>query len=383
MALNILLTIHHYLDENAGAPGVVCQLSREYAKLGHQTHIYSLDDVPEWLPEKAKMVTFSRFAARYVGRLSQKQRIDVVDASSGAEWLRGMTSNPHNPLLVARSHGLAHTLHLELLEEARRGNVRISWKYPLYHGGTKLWMETQANRRADLALFLNRHDLGYAVNELGVRPERASIVPIGIPDAFLNLPFSATPTAQDAPIRIAQVGTYILTKGIKYAAAALNAFLARNPTVQITFLGTGCPPNLVLSDYDTSLHSRINVIPRYVRDELPELLKGHHIKLFPTLTEGLGLALVEAMACGLAPVVTSVPGPLEVVREGHDALVVPARDSGAIGRALTRMITDTGLLDRLRRNAYATAQAYNWSRVAQQTIRLYEEFMPNPTVPKM
>jgi len=78
-----------------------------------------------------------------------------------------------------------------------------------------------------------------------------------------------------------------------------------------------------------------------------------------------------------------LPGPLEVVRDGQDALVVAVRDSGVIGRALQRMITDTGLLDRLRRNAYAAAQGYNWSRIARQTIRLYEEFTPNPKVLKM
>ena len=108
------------------------------------------------------------------------------------------------------------------------------------------------------------------------------------------------------------------------------------------------------------LRGRVKVVPRFDRTELPALLKGYHVKLFPTLMEGFGKALVEAMACGLAPIVTSTPGPLEIVQDGRDALVVT--------------ITDRAFLDRLRRNAHAKAQAYSWSQLARQRLQLYEEF---------
>jgi glycosyltransferase involved in cell wall biosynthesis len=117
------------------------------------------------------------------------------------------------------------------------------------------------------------------------------------------------------------------------------------------------------------------VVPRYARTELPAPLKGYQIKPFPTLMEGFGLDLVEAMACGLAPIVTSTPGPLEIVQDGYDALVVPVRDSRAMERALERLITGRALLDKLRRTAHAKAQAYSWSRIARQRLQLSEEFL--------
>jgi glycosyltransferase involved in cell wall biosynthesis len=376
--VNIVLTIHHHLDTNAGAPGAVCHLLLEYKKLGHQARIYSFDDLPGWMPEKAKQVVFPYFVAAHINQLSRRERIDVVDASSGDAWVWATTKRKINrTLLVTSSHGLEHAYHLELLEEARRGNLRLSWKYPLYHGGFHLWEVATSFRRADLALFLNRHNLHYAVQELSVKPEQAKIIANGIPGTFHNLPFEATPTAGDEPIRIAQVGSYLLNKGVKYAALALNAILACYPRVQVTFFGTGCSADQVLADYDTQIRARIKVVPRYTHTELPSLLRGHHIKLFPTLSEGFSLALAEAMACGLAPVVTSTPGPLEIVQDGHDGLVVPARDPQAIKHALERLITDRSLLDKLRRNAHAKVQPYTWSQIAQQRLQLYEEFSPS------
>jgi glycosyltransferase involved in cell wall biosynthesis len=379
--VNIVIISHHHTDINSGGSGAVYQLLSEYKKLGHQARYYSFDDLPGWIPPKATPVVFPYFVAAHINQLVRRERIDVVDATSGDAWVWAMTRRKINsPLLVSSSQGLEHAVHLMRLKEARRGNtdendVRLSWKYMLYDGGFRLWEVATSFRRADLALFLNRYDLRYAVSELGVNPERARVVANGIPDTFLNLPFEATPAAQDGSLRIALVASYGLRKGIKYAPPALNAVLTRHPQVQVAYLGTGCPADKVLIDYDPSVRGRVKVVPRYTRTELPTLLKGYQIKLFPTLMDGFGMALVEAMACGLAPIVTSTPGPLEIVQDGHDALVVPVSDSRAIERALERLITDRALLDELRRNAHAKAQAYSWSRIARQRLQLYEEFL--------
>ncbi|NEQ71143.1 MAG: glycosyltransferase family 4 protein, partial [Symploca sp. SIO2D2] len=134
-----------------------------------------------------------------------------------------------------------------------------------------------------------------------------------------------------------------------------------------------CPdPAQVYEDFDPAVRDRIKVVPRFSHEKLPTLLKGHQIKLFPPLSEGFGKALVEAMACGLAPITTATSGPMEVVRDGHDAIVIPTRDSGAIEQALERLITNRPYLEQLRQNAYATAQRYSWSRIAQDRLGVYE-----------
>jgi glycosyltransferase involved in cell wall biosynthesis len=234
-----------------------------------------------------------------------------------------------------------------------------------------LWEVATSLRCADLVFLLNRQDLKYSTEHLGVSEDKAFVCPNGIPDEFLNLPFEPHPTPED-PIRIAQVGTYIPRKGIHYGVPALNSILQRYPQVQVSFLGTGCPEDQVHADFEPSVRDRVQVIPRFRHETLPTLLQGHQIKLFPPLSEGFGKALVEAMACGLAPVTTAAPGPLEIVRDGHDAIVVPMRDSQAIEKALERLILDPSYLAQLRRHAYATAQNYSWIQCAKKRLVLYE-----------
>jgi glycosyltransferase involved in cell wall biosynthesis len=103
------------------------------------------------------------------------------------------------------------------------------------------------------------------------------------------------------------------------------------------------------------------------------LLKEHHIKLLPSLSEGFSLALPEAMACGLAPVTTATAGPMEIVQDGYNGLLVPVANSKAIENALEKLILNQSYLNELRRNAYTSAQRYSWSRIAKERLAIYEE----------
>ena len=78
------------------------------------------------------------------------------------------------------------------------------------------------------------------------------------------------------------------------------------------------------------------------------------------------------MACGLAPIVTAIPGPTEIVKHDFDAIVIPPRDVLAIEEALKKLIPDHEYLQRVRLNAYNTAQQYSWTAIAKSNITLYE-----------
>jgi glycosyltransferase involved in cell wall biosynthesis len=373
--MNILLAIHHELDPNAGAPGVTWKLGQEFQKLGHNVDYYSFDNLPSQLPGIVKSIVFPEFVASHLTALTRHKQIDIIDASTGDAWVWAkLCRNPGDrPLLVTRSHGLEHVMHLEILAEALQENLHLSWKYPLYHGGFRLWEVAQSLRACDLAFLLNQYDADYAKQQLGVDPDRVRIVANGIPERFLNLPFEQTPNDLTQALRIAQVGSYIPRKGIRYGVPAVNRVLHQHPQVMISFLGTGCSESQVHADFDPAVRDRVKVTPHYDHELLPSLLQGHHIKLFPTLSEGFSLALPEAMACGLAPVTTATPGPMEIVQGETNGILVAPRDTEAIVQALERLICDRSYLDRLRRRAYETAQNYSWQKIAATTLTLYEE----------
>jgi glycosyltransferase involved in cell wall biosynthesis len=380
--MHILLTIHAPMDPDSGASGVTHELGSLYEAEGHDVHYLSFDDLPRSIGGRAATLLFPAFLARRIRRLESRQPIDVIDASSGDAWIWAIRHRKRarsGPLLVTRSHGLEHTAHLELLEDARRGNVELSWKYPLYYGGFHLWEVARSLRASDLAFFCNRSDLDYAVKKLGVSSQKARVMVNGMSSIFRDLPFRPHADGGREKVRIAQVGSYIPRKGVGYGAAALNRLLKRHPSVAVTFLGTQGPQADVLDDFDPDVRDQVTVTPVFKRAELPSLLEDHQIKLLPTTFEGFSVSLVEAMACGLAPVTTSTPGPMEIVRDGFNGILVPPRDSESLERALERLIEDPALLDRLRRGAHETAQSYTWDRIGKDTLELYREAAESKT----
>jgi glycosyltransferase involved in cell wall biosynthesis len=143
----------------------------------------------------------------------------------------------------------------------------------------------------------------------------------------------------------------------------------------VTLAGTGAPANTVLEDFDEDLRQRVSVHPHYRRAELAKLLPGHEVLLFPTLFEGSPVALLEGMALGMAPLASDVPGPRDVIRDGVNGLLVPARDPEAIADTLKRLADDDPMRQRLRRAAHATAQRYDWREIARATVELYHGAM--------
>jgi glycosyltransferase involved in cell wall biosynthesis len=248
--------------------------------------------------------------------------------------------------------------------------MKLSWKYPFYRGGYRLWEVKKYLQSADLAFFLNSYDRDYAVSRLGVDASRAKIVDNGLPDIFIGRPFDPDIPQQ---IKIALIGTFIKRKGIEYSIPALNVLLEKNAHLSVGFFGSRVPAEVILERFGPAVRDRVEVKEQYPHDGLPALLAPYRIFLFASLAEGFPLAPLEAMACGLALVVTDIPGVAERLTHGVNALIIPPRDQQAIQDAIQRLIDDQEFLVSIRRAGHILAQNYSWTRVANDTLALYEE----------
>jgi glycosyltransferase involved in cell wall biosynthesis len=104
--------------------------------------------------------------------------------------------------------------------------------------------------------------------------------------------------------------------------------------------------------------------------DLPALYAGALAFAFPSLWEGFGLPVLEAMAAG-APVVASRRGALPEITEGAALLVEPEPD--ALADALATVLADKPLRERLREAGLARARAFSWERTARETMAVYRD----------
>ncbi len=377
--MKILLSIHHHLDPDSGAPGCTLKTGSHYQKMGHQVLFYSFDNLPSVLGRTFSEILFPLFLAAKIFSLVWKNNIDVIDASTADGWVWGIIGPVlfrKRPVLVTRSHGLEHLVHRMQRAESAKGTIKPSIKNRLF-GRLKLRIVQLSMRRADAVFMLNSQELAFAINNLGISPERAFLVTHGIDRCFLGIPITPVTAEKDTAVKIALIGSFIPRKGIHYSVPALSRVLEQYDFVEVLFLGTGCGEKVIYDRFQGHLHKRIEVLPHYRHQDLPTLLLHSHIVLFPSLCEGFGMTLLEAMACGLAPVASSIEGPLEFVRDTENGLLVAPGDVDLIEKALRKLITDRTLLETLRSNAHKTAQGYTWNSSAEQQIAFYQKIVVN------
>ncbi len=133
---------------------------------------------------------------------------------------------------------------------------------------------------------------------------------------------------------------------------------------------------------DDPIYSAIrgNGLAQYVQligfaddEDLPALYSGAAAFAFPSLYEGFGLPILEAMACG-TPVVTSNVSSLPEVA-GDDALMIDPTDVEALTEALRRLLDDSALRERLVAGGLARVHQFTWDRAAQDLKNIYSALL--------
>jgi glycosyltransferase involved in cell wall biosynthesis len=239
-----------------------------------------------------------------------------------ASWLTGVP-------LVATVHGRNH-----YTENARR---RLTYRLLGMFAG-RLVTVSEANKR-------------FLVEQVGIPSKRIKVIANGVPvDASAP---AATLSALRESLEIdphhrvvAAVGSLYPVKGHKYLIDAMPSVLRRFPQTVFAIVGQGG-----LREELEAHAARLGIAGhlRFLghREDVHELLSICDIFVLPSLSEGMPLALLEAMAAGLPAVATRVGGITEVLEDQETGLLVPAGDSAALADKITTLLGDAPLAKQL------------------------------------
>ncbi|MCX6049366.1 MAG: glycosyltransferase family 1 protein [Chloroflexi bacterium] len=117
------------------------------------------------------------------------------------------------------------------------------------------------------------------------------------------------------------------------------------------------------------------LFPGFIPDaDLPAWYRAAEGFVYPSLLEGFGLPVLEAMACGTPVLCSQIPSLLEII--GDSALTFPAHDEAALAASLALLINQSALRVALRQKGLAQARNFSWQRTAQATIAVYNQIAP-------
>jgi glycosyltransferase involved in cell wall biosynthesis len=184
-------------------------------------------------------------------------------------------------------------------------------------------------------------------------------------------PFERRLPGPGEPVEVAYLGGFANdAKGGDVMVAGLELALEREPRLRVTMAGPGEPPPAA-----TELFARGDAVEwaGWLEPEAKDaLLRRAPVFAMPSRSEGLPMALLEAMAYGMAIASTAVGGIPEVLGDGEEGLLVPSEDPAALADALCRLAADAPLRERLAANALHRAKRLDEVEVSNRLAAIYE-----------
>ncbi len=293
--------------------------------------------------------------------LCRRERFDLVATHTSKGGFLGR--------LAARLGGVPHIVHHAhgfAFRECHRPMVSR-----LY-----VALERLASRACDSIISVSEEHRQAAIRERVTSPNRIQTVLNGID----LRPFQgADPRRarrrlgfQESDLLLAVASRLAPKKGVEYLIRAMPAVLASFGTGQLVIFGEGPMKAELRQEAE-----RVGVAQRVhfpgFRHDIPELLGAFDVILQPSLSEGLSVSVLEAMAAGRPLIVCDIQGNREVIQNGETGLLVPPANSAALAEAILKVLGDPVLARRLGENAARVCRArFSEQRMVEQTLAIYD-----------
>ena len=217
------------------------------------------------------------------------------------------------------------------------------------------------------AITLPSHFAARSFIDSGVDRAKINVVPYGV-----GLDQFRPTVARDPGFRVLFVGQLTVRKGIGYLLKAFRQ--AALPDTRLVFVGspTGETRTLLGNDPLTD----VEFTGALSRDQVAAQMSRASVMVLPSIEEGLAMVQAQALACGCPVIATVNAGAEDLFEDGREGFIVPARDSGAIARALTLLYRDSDLLHAMSEAARRRMeQIGGWERYGSEIMALFERLL--------
>jgi glycosyltransferase involved in cell wall biosynthesis len=220
-------------------------------------------------------------------------------------------------------------------------------------------------RRCDQVIAVSRF-LANIATDLGV-PASATVV---IPDGVDTRCF--TPGSSEREMLIIYVGSLIKIKGVEYLLQSVPLILQEFPDIKIAVIGEGPEKaELLRTSQSLGISSQVEFLGALPPAQVQEWMRRARVLVLPSIEEGLGVVLLEAMSSGTPCIASNTGGIPDIVTPDVGHIIPPAQPQ-ALASAVNSILADKERWLRLSYNARIEAETkYSWPIIAQHLIHIY------------
>ena len=264
----------------------------------------------------------------------------------------------------------AHTInfHQIISEEYEKWGLKYSAITPKLYS-----KEIEEYKQVDYVLVPSTYVKNTCI-EQGISEDRILQVPLGVS----LKEFSPQPKEDDV-FRVIYCGSINFHKGVQYLLKAFQELNLDNS--ELWLVGSVAPQfQSFLAKYESD---KIIAKGYYPQTQLKFLYSQCSVFCLPSLSDGFGMVLTQAMACGLPIIYTDHTGGPDVARDGEDGFCIPIRNVEAIKEKILYLYENSEHTKQMGQNALKQVQqAVNWQGYGENLAQAYESVLTSPSTSK-
>ncbi len=247
------------------------------------------------------------------------------------------------------------------------------------------WVERRLSGWTDRIIACSNEVREHLIREVGINPLKVVVVPNAVDtNVFFPIRKQSPLLAKvgnvrrelgirDEDVVIGSVGHMSPQKGHTFLVAAMPSVLRRYPRAKFIFVGKGgLRSQLEKQARDLGVEEAIRFAG--IRKDVPVVLNCLDVFVLPSLWEGFGTAIIEALACGVPVVATRVGGIPEIVEHGVDGLLVPPGRARALAESILRLLDNPSLrADMIYRGLRNVMGRFGVVRMAETVAKIYSQ----------
>jgi glycosyltransferase involved in cell wall biosynthesis len=327
-----------------------------------------------------RLYSFSVAARRKIEELIRKGEVDIIHYTNDYCGFAIPKRGVDKPLIA--------TMHHPYALEAQVYRTEVGWdvfKLLRYHVAKRPLLVNMLQRnlcnKSQKLIAVSKFSAASIVEEHRVPWKKVTVVPNGVDQEVFNPKVKGLEMRERWGFSSERVllftGRLDHSKGLRYLMEAFNRIVQRVPDVKLVIVGEGILKNQLLQFAKKwKLQDSVKFTGRLDAESLPEAYAAADIIVCPSLMEGFGLSLLEAMAMGKPCVAAASGGMMEIVTNGEDGVLVPPADSSALQRAIEMLLSDSNLCKRLGTAARKKVETdFTLERMVERTVAVYNNAM--------
>ncbi len=358
-----------------GGAKVYLETAESYRNLGHDVTVIGIEDIfPEYigLNQAEIIIQFPPILKKYI-----QENIQSYDAVEYEYYFLPYERHefPRDKLLIARSVLLIH--HLDTVKIPAFKTIRsyvgklIKGKKRKEEAAFKLTQANKTLESADLISVPNNDDKNKLIQH-GHSGDKIIFSPYGLFDDRISELQNIKQGSLKCPV-ITFVGTFDCRKGAVEFPDIVRGVAKNIPEVKFKFLGTSAmfpTEESVLNYFPKDLRKYLEVTPKFGPEELPRLLEGSTLGIFPSYFESFGFGLLEMVSALIPSIAYETMGPNTILPK---ELLVPRGDHKQLISKINQLLLSENEYKLAKDLIREVSEKFLWDEINKKTLKIYQD----------